>query len=295
MGSNKRRLVQVFTAILGNSYLKGFKEGIIYRGKLKSFCFPGLNCYSCPGAYTSCPIGSLQVIASGIKHHISFYVLGFLMLLGTLGGRFVCGWICPFGLFQELLYKTPGKKLKMKRVFNYGKYFFLFIFVFILPMLLVNEFGLGLPYFCKLVCPAGTLEAGIPLAITNKDIRGAIAILYYWKLALLGVLIVLSIKVSRPFCRAVCPLGAIYSFFNPISFYSMDVDLSKCIKCDLCQKNCPVDIKIYENSNSPECVRCNNCVSICPTKAIKAGFFVKGRENESEKDLDSINSLSNFD
>ena len=288
MADLKRRIVQIFSAILGNSYIKGFTKGVIYRGKLKSICFPGLNCYSCPGALTSCPIGSLQAVAAGIKHQISFYVIGILMMIGTLGGRFVCGWICPFGFFQELLYKIPTKKIKMKKPFRIGKYFFLIFFVLIMPAFLTNDLGLGLPYFCKYICPAGTLEAGIPLVIVNTAIRGAIGIMFYLKLILLVIIIVFSILISRPFCRAICPLGAIYSLFNPISFYRMNVDISKCIKCDICRKNCPVDIKIYENPNDLECVRCGKCVSKCPTNAVKSGFqnHVK-RRNEIEKNLDS--------
>ena len=286
MGRFKRKFVQSFSAILANSYFKGFSKGTIYQGKLKSVCFPGLNCYSCPGAYTSCPIGSLQSVAAGIKHQISFYVLGFLMLIGTIGGRFVCGWLCPFGLFQELLYKIPVKKIKMGRVFNYGKYFFLVVFVLAAPILLTDDIGLGLPYFCKWICPAGTLEAGIPLAIRNEGIRGAIGLIYYWKIIVLAAVIILSMIISRPFCKAACPSGAIYSLFNKISFYSMDVDMSKCIKCDICQKNCPVDIRIYENPNSPECVRCDKCVGKCPTKAIESGFLNYKRRNRIEKNLD---------
>ena len=288
MANLKRRFVQIISTILGNSYIKGFAKGTIYRGKLKLICFPGLNCYSCPGALTSCPIGSLQAVAAGIKHQISFYVIGFLMLIGTFGGRFVCGWICPFGFFQELLYKIPSKKIKMRKSFGIAKYFFLIFFVLVMPALITNDLGLGLPYFCKYICPAGTLQAGIPLAIANKAIRGAIGIMFYWKLILLVVLIILSILISRPFCRAVCPLGAIYSLFNPISFYRMDVDLSRCIKCDICRKNCPVDIKIYENPNDLECVRCGKCVEKCPTYAVKSGFEKHGkRRYEFEKSLDS--------
>lgn len=288
MADLKRRIVQIFSAILGNSYIKGFAKGTIYRGKLKSICFPGLNCYSCPGALTSCPIGSLQAVAAGIKHQISFYVIGLLMMIGTLGGRFVCGWICPFGFFQELLYKIPTKKIKMKKPFRIGKYFFLIFFVLIMPAFLTNDLGLGLPYFCKYICPAGTLEAGIPLVIVNTAIRGAIGIMFYWKLILLVILIVFSILISRPFCRAICPLGAIYSLFNPISFYRMNVDISKCIKCDVCMKNCPVDIRIYENPNDLECVRCGKCVDKCPTNAVKSGFQNHSkRRDEIEKSLDS--------
>ncbi|WP_372994543.1 4Fe-4S binding protein [Lutispora sp.] len=276
------------STIIGNGYMEGFAKGTIYRGKLKSVCFPGLNCYSCPGAYTSCPIGSLQSVAAGLKHQVSLYVIGFLMLVGTIGGRLVCGWLCPFGFFQELLYKIPSKKFKMPKILNKVKYFFLVVFVLLLPAFFTNEVGIGLPYFCKYICPAGTLEAGIPLTIKNAALRGAIGIMYYWKLMLLTVTIIFSILISRPFCRAVCPLGAIYSLFNSVSFYRMSVDGTKCTKCNVCNKNCPVDIKIYENANSPECVRCGKCVDRCPTKAIKSGFISekKGRLNH-EKILDA--------
>jgi len=288
LASIKRRIFQLASTIIGNGYIEGFAKGTIYRGKLKSVCFPGLNCYSCPGAYTSCPVGSLQAVAAGLKHQVSLYVIGFLMLIGTIGGRLVCGWICPFGFFQELLHKIPSRKLKMPRIFNKLKYFFLAVFVLLLPALFTNEIGIGLPYFCKYICPAGTLEAGIPLTIKNATLRSAIGILFYWKLGLLAITIILSILISRPFCRAICPLGAIYSLFNSVSFYRMNVDGTKCTKCNICNKNCPVDIKIYENANSPECVRCGKCVDRCPTKAIKSGFITekKGRLNH-EKILDA--------
>lgn len=288
MASIKRRIIQLASAVIGNGYIEGFAKGTIYRGKSKSVCFPGLNCYSCPGAYTSCPIGSLQAVAAGLKHQVSLYVIGFLMLIGTIGGRLVCGWLCPFGFFQELLYKIPSKKFKLPKMLNKLKYFFLAVFVLLLPALLTNEVGIGLPYFCKYICPAGTLEAGIPLVIKNAALRNAIGIMYYWKLGLLIVTIALSILLSRPFCRAVCPLGAIYSLFNSVSFYRMNVDGAKCTKCNICNKNCPVDIKIYENANSPECVRCGKCVDRCPAKAVKSGFISekKGRLH-NEKILDA--------
>jgi len=287
LASLRRRIVQLASTLIGNGYFKGFAEGTIYRGKLKRFCFPGLNCYSCPGAYTSCPIGALQSVAAGLKHQISLYVIGFLMLIGTIGGRFVCGWLCPFGFFQELLYKIPSRKHKMPKSLSKLKYFFLAVFVLLLPALLTNEVGIGLPYFCKYICPVGTLEANIPLIIKNTALRGAIGIMYYWKLLLLGVTVILSILYSRPFCRAVCPLGALYSLFNSISFYQMSVDSSKCIKCDICNKCCPVDIKIYENANSPECIRCGSCMEKCPTKAVCSGFEIGKRRVNNEKALDT--------
>lgn len=271
MDSIKRKIIQIIAAILSNSYIAGFINGTIYRGKLKSFCHPGLNCYSCPGALGACPIGSLQSLAAGVKYQVSFYVLGFLMLIGTLTGRLVCGFLCPFGFFQELLYKIPSKKILLHKNLNYLKYFFLVFFVLILPAVLVNEFGFGTQYFCKYICPAGTLEAGIPLAIANKSIRSAVGFLFSWKMLILAAIIMFSIIVKRPFCRMICPLGAFYSLFNPISYYGLRIEKEKCTKCDMCKSKCPVDIRIYENPHSMECIRCGECIKVCPQKIIKRG------------------------
>ena len=63
-----RRLVQLYTALLYNANLKGFIDGHIYSGPLKSTCVPGFNCYSCPGAIASCPLGSLQNALNAAGH-----------------------------------------------------------------------------------------------------------------------------------------------------------------------------------------------------------------------------------
>ena len=70
-----RRLFQVGSTLLGNSYLKGFFEGSIYQGRLKTLCLPGLNCYSCPGAIGSCPLGALQNSIADPFQQISFYII----------------------------------------------------------------------------------------------------------------------------------------------------------------------------------------------------------------------------
>lgn len=96
-----RLKVQVVFTILSNGYLIGFAEGKIYRGISKRVCVPGLNCYSCPGAVASCPIGSLQAVLGSKDFKMSFYLVGFLMVIGSIFGRFICGWFCPFGLEGE--------------------------------------------------------------------------------------------------------------------------------------------------------------------------------------------------
>ncbi len=268
----KRHRIQALWALLTNSYLVGFVQGKIYRGKLKNLCVPGLNCYSCPGAVGSCPIGAMQAVIGSWNFRFAFYAAGFLMFVGALAGRFVCGWLCPFGLVQDLLHKIPFVKkigtFKGDRLLRRLKYVILFVFVILLPMFLVDVLGQGLPYFCKYICPAGTLEGGILLVLFNKSMRSALGWLYAWKSVLLIVTVTLSVMIYRPFCKYICPLGAVYSVFNPISVFRYRVDKEKCTGCSACAKVCKMQVDPVKNANHPECVRCGACKSACPVKAI---------------------------
>lgn len=269
----KRHGIQAFWALITNSYLIGFAQGKIYKGKLKNLCVPGLNCYSCPGALGACPIGAMQAVIGSWNFKFAFYVAGFLIFIGALMGRIVCGWLCPFGLIQDLLHKIPfPKKIQTFRgdkLLRKLKYLILVVFVILLPMFLVDILEQGAPYFCKLICPAGTLEGGLPLVLLNKSMRGALGWLYAWKNFLLIVTILLSMAIYRPFCKYICPLGAIYSVFNPISIFRYRLDKEKCVHCGACAKACQMQVDPVENANHPECIRCGACKKSCPVKAIQ--------------------------
>ena len=268
----KRHGVQALWALLTNSYLAGFARGKIYQGKLKNLCVPGLNCYSCPGALGACPIGAVQAVIGSWNFKLAFYAAGFLMFVGALAGRFVCGWLCPFGLIQDLLHKIPFPEkigtFRGDRLLRKLKYVILIVFVILLPMFLVDVLGQGAPYFCKLICPAGTLEGGIPLVLLNESMRSALGWLYAWKNVLLLITIVLSVMIYRPFCKYICPLGAVYSVFNPISVFRYRVDEKKCTGCGICAKVCGMQVDPAENANHPECIRCGACKKSCPVKGI---------------------------
>ena len=268
----RRRMIQVLWAFLTNSYLVGFVQGKIYRGKLKNLCVPVLNCYSCPGAVGSCPIGAMQAVIGSWNFKFAFYAAGFLMFIGALMGRFVCGWLCPFGLIQDLLYKIPFLRkintFKGDKLLRKLKYVILLVFVILLPMFLVDVLGQGLPYFCKFICPAGTLEGGILLVLFNESMRGALGWLYAWKNVLLLFTVFLSILIYRPFCKYICPLGAVYSVFNPISVFRYRIDREKCVGCDACAKVCKMQVNPAENPNHPECIRCGQCKKACPKQCI---------------------------
>lgn len=279
MKETKRHLFQGLWFLATNSYMEGFKTGKIYQGKMKNLCVPGMNCYSCPGAKGACPIGALQAVIGNMDYKFSFYVLGFLFFIGALMGRFVCGWLCPFGLVQDLLHKIPFpkkiKSFKADKHLRKLKYAILLIFVLLLPLFLVDVLGQGSPYFCKLICPVGMLEGGIPLVLKNESMRSAVGFLYAWKGAILAATIFLSIVIYRPFCKYICPLGAVYSLFNPISVFKYRLDDKACIHCGACARACKMNVNPVENENSTECIRCGQCEKACPTGAITKGICTK--------------------
>ena len=262
--------IQFLATLLTNIHLPNFFKGKIYQGSGKTVCVPGLNCYSCPGAAGSCPIGALQAVVGSSKFRFSYYITGFLILLGVLLGRFICGFLCPFGWFQDLLHKIPGKKFSTKKLrpLRYIKYAVLLIMVLILPAVITNSAGMGNPFFCKYLCPQGVLEGAIPLALADSGIRSALGSLFAWKSVVLITVIVLSILFYRPFCKWICPLGAFYSLFNRVSLFQMQVDESKCISCGKCQKACKMDVDVTQSPNHPECIRCGACIHACPTQAV---------------------------
>lgn len=268
-----RLFVQVCAAALSNGYIKGFAKGRIYDGPLKQLCVPGLNCYSCPAALGACPIGALQGALGSHSFRTSLYVIGFLVVFGTLMGRFVCGFLCPFGLVQDLLFKIPAvrkiQRLPGEKGLRWLRFVILGLLVILLPLCIIDFTGLGEAWFCKYICPAGTLEGGIPLVLLDSSIRAAAGFLYRWKLVLLVIILIASAVIYRPFCRYICPLGAIYGVFNKVSFFRLSVDSTKCIRCGACAKACKLHINVFENPNSMDCIRCLECSSSCPQNAIK--------------------------
>ena len=268
--SRFRGLIQACEALATNIHLPNFFKGGIYQGKGKAVCVPGLNCYSCPAASGACPIGAFQAVVGSSKFSFSYYITGFLILIGVILGRFVCGFLCPFGWLQDLLHKIPGKKLSTKKLkpLRYLKYAVLLLAVVLLPALVVNDVGMGDPFFCKYICPQGVLEGAIPLSAVNEGIRSALGSLFTQKLIILVVVVVLSILFYRPFCKWICPLGAFYALMNKVSLLGIKVDEHKCVSCGKCAKACKMDVDITKSPNHTECIRCGKCITACPTDAL---------------------------
>lgn len=264
--SKFRIWIQIIYTIVTNGYMYGFLHGKIYKGILKHSCVPGLNCYSCPGAIGSCPLGTLQSALNKRNLEVPFAVLGFLFIFGSLFGRFVCGWLCPFGLFQDLLHRLPifkkRKRLPAHHILIYGKYVVLFGFVIIGSTFLFQGF-VKVPAFCKYLCPSGTLFGAIPLVSMNEQLQSQIGGLFFWKLGGLIAVTILSVIVYRPFCQYLCPLGAIYGWFNRYSLVQIYWDKEKCTSCMKCQDVCPVHLPPEKISVSTECIKCGKCMDAC--------------------------------
>lgn len=281
-------MIQIMAMLVYNADAKNWITGNVSKSGLKNICVPGLNCYSCPGAVAACPLGSLQsTIANG---RFPFFITGFLLLIGTLLGRAVCAFLCPVGFVQELLYKIPffkikktPKLMKVSRKVSLLKYVLLVVLCILLPLIFFVKDGLGSPFFCKLICPAGTVSAGWPLVLLNESLRSALGFLFTWKSLFALVLIVLSMAIFRPFCKYLCPLGAIYSFFNKVSVFGIHLDESKCTHCSACTSSCKMNaLKV----NDRECIRCNECLEKCKFDALsvspKSSFIAKSKKSISK-------------
>lgn len=265
----KRKWIQLASALIYNANLQGFIKGEIFQGRGKGMCVPGLNCYSCPGAIAACPLGSLQNALSSVTYRWPMYIVGVLLLFGLLLGRIICGFLCPFGWLQELLYKIPLPKIKKNRftrLLSYGKYVVLAVFVAAIPLYQGIRNGMPVPAFCKYICPAGTLEGGIPLVSRNSALQELTGALFSWKVFVMAVILISACVLYRSFCRFLCPLGAIYSLFAKVSILGIQVEKDSCNHCNACVRACKMDIKM---PGDRECIQCGECMEACSRQAIR--------------------------
>ncbi len=347
----------------------------VFGISFKNICSPGFNCHGCPWATTACPIGAMT-FGAGIRQ-FPLMAIAFILAIGAVLGRLVCGFICPFGWFQDLLYKIPGAKIKLPRFMNWFKYGFLALFVFLLPYLLgfeksgyisvtdpVIEKGFGgtvsvaasftnlgdkpvknpslnivyiskdtneevfrktqlfdglslepgktieLPYisvpnklwegdillsspesvvtqtprynlyFCK-ICPKGTLTASLPIKLFTTTSDGIYSGSSWFSLRfiILYLFLILMILSSRPFCRIMCPLGAIYGLTTKFSLMNFRFDTNTCVDCGLCDKACPVGLDVRKEIGGMECIACGDCIRVCPKNSLSREFLNKKKED----------------
>ena len=262
-----RRVVQALSALVLNAAflfqfgpLKQFGEFLNW-GKQYG-CLPVLNCHSCPVAINACPIGVLGHLTEW--RYFPAYVLGVVFGIAAVFGRFLCGWVCPFGFLQDLLHRVPLRKIRIPRVLKYVKYGLLVVSVLAVPYFL-DVFSWG--FFCRL-CPQATLESAIPRwANGSSQMQAGPAAA---RLAVLAAVILLAVVSERFFCRVLCPIGALVAPFGKVSPLRVRRDTETCIHCKRCDRVCPMDLQPSTQTGdavrqtSGECIVCSQCTHVCP-------------------------------
>jgi len=190
---------------------------------------------------------------------IKLIAFGFFILLAVIGNKMICGWACPFGTLQELVYSIPIlRRIKQKK----------------LPFILTNTIRAGLFLFTLLFL-FGIIGASKgfviyhyinPFNLFNLDFE-SLSVLLTVIIALGGAFI-----IYRPFCQLICPFGFISWIAEKFSIYRIRIDQDKCTQCGACIKVCPLEAakgRVAGNKLPADCFSCARCLNVCPVDAIQ--------------------------
>lgn len=190
----------------------------------------------------------------------------FFVVLAVVGNKLVCGWACPFGALQELIYSIPIlKRIKQRK----------------LPFVVTNTIRAGL-FAVMLLFLFGVVggQKGMviyhyvnPFNLFNRDFE-TISILLTVILALL-----LSLALYRPFCQLICPFGFLSWIAETFSIYRIRIDKEKCTECGACIKACPLEAaegRVYSRKLPADCFSCARCLNVCPVDAIRYCSIFRG-------------------
>jgi ferredoxin-type protein NapH len=204
-------------------------------------------------SFCLCIFGYLQqFIMAGKIYFVPTVIV--VSLLTLLFGRVFCGWICPLGFIFDLTYQLRVKLFKLKKLPEISEYMhrkLIYVKYVILILFILATYHFTTYAYCS-VCPIG--------ALTN--LSGTL-IAY---IVLIGF-IILGFIYPMAFCRYFCPIGALLGILSIAPLFKLKLN-SKCVKCKLCEKKCPMQIKLTENINQMECIRCFECISSCRKDAI---------------------------
>jgi ferredoxin-type protein NapH len=235
--------------------------------EFKWLCNPVLSCHSCVLAWFACPIG-VFVHYSGY-HLFPFFALGTVLLVGVLLGRLLCGWVCPFGLVQDLLHQIPVPKITLPDWTAHLKYLVLLFLVFLFPFFLGEQTWFS---FCR-ICPAAALQVSIPGLFSGGGTSLSLATLV--RFGFLSLVVVLAIVNQRSFCKVLCPIGALLAPLNYVSFWRVKPPRQTCLDCLKCDNACPMSIqpstRIQNHipaNRDLDCIVCHDCQAACPPGAV---------------------------
>ena len=193
-------------------------------------------------------------------------MLLFISGLSIIGSKLFCGWVCPIGALQELVNKIPVS-FKTKLSFKVTNSIRASLFIVSLIMVLTIGSDLFADYNILNPFELFEWEFGLVLAFS------------------IGVVLIASIFVYRPYCYLICPVGLLTWLLEYVSIFRMKVDRNKCNDCKICisKSPCPA-IKSILNSDMvrPDCFSCGICIEACPKNALEFRF---GRKSISNKRL----------
>jgi len=200
----------------------------------------------------ACPLGVAQLIATSrviVPSLLIAGILGFLLIV--LFGRAFCGWICPGRWIFNRGPTTDSKPWKYRAW----------------AQRLIVGGAVGAAYVCHnpdfcVICPAGVVCRGAIATGTGGSILPTIG----W----LGALVGFEWASGRSFCRDLCPLGAgisRLSHFNP--FLQVRSKSVTCQPCVACQRVCPEDLNLSQETDLSSCTKCMECISACPRSAVE--------------------------
>jgi ferredoxin-type protein NapH len=221
--------------------------------RLHNVCGPVFHCYSCPLATFACPIGVLANFSA--LHVFPYMAIGTLLLVGSLLGSLICGWVCPFGFLQDLIGKVPTPRFRLPGWTGYFRYVVLVSTVLAIPWFL----GESHPLFVCRLCPAGALEGAVPNMVTQTVLGQRVDWPSVAKLTILVLIVAAMFFTSRPWCRLFCPLGAIYGLFNRFSVFFLGKDPALCKDCRLCRGRCRYGLAPDAQADKSYCIRCLDC------------------------------------
>ncbi|MBW2608321.1 MAG: 4Fe-4S binding protein [Deltaproteobacteria bacterium] len=176
----------------------------------------------------------------------------FFLVLAVVGNKIICGWACPFGAFQELIYSLPIlRKIKQKKlpfvwtnIIRTGLFFTVLLFLF---GIIGDRKGTVIYHYVN------------PFNLFDLDFE-SLSILLTVIIALGG-----SFIIYRPFCQLICPFGFISWIAERFSISRIRIDKDKCTQCGACIKSCPLEAAkgIVAGNRLPadcfSCARCLNC------------------------------------
>ncbi|MDT7891425.1 MAG: 4Fe-4S binding protein [Thermoproteota archaeon] len=224
--------------------------------------------------------------------------LASIVFFNVILGRIFCGWLCPFGFVQDLAaYLFNAKRFISSRIDHNLKFFKYIVLIIVLLTclafanltitntldLFAQNYGRGIAIMpFTAIAPDATLFGTIPLLFSlgilpNADkllssLNTALFIRYF----ILVIVLVLAARISRFWCRYVCPMGSLNAIFSSKSILGIYRSVGKCDECGLCNKICPVQIDVINAKigriDSKECIMCFECVAACHTDAISITF-----------------------